>query len=386
MKSGLYIFLSLMIFSILISCSAPQTAAPPPEKPSLPEKETIAQPVLKGWEVEWGKTLAAARKEGKLQLFSWYIADLGNPVSKILKDKFGIQVEWLAMRGSEMAEKVQRERKAGLFLSDMTLHGTGTGLNIIKPAGITTSVEPELLLPEVLDPKLWVGGRLPFMDKDHHFIYFRASPDPILAINTELVKKEEIASYRDLLNPKWKGKIVFDDPTVGGPGSMAFRVMAFQTMSLDFLREMVKQDLIITRDRRLAVDWISKGRYSIGIGLDTQVLRTFKNAGAPVLMFDAREGGHITSGGGNLYIFKDAPNPNARRLFINWFLSREGQTVFSQAVMEQSAREDIPINHLEPWMVRQPGLTYFNAIEEEWQSAQGKHLLVAKEVFAPLLK
>lgn len=379
----LAVFLLLALF-LSAACAREEQKAPPV---TAPAKVVPAETKLKGgWEAQWEQTLALAKKEGNLIIFSFYGAELSRPVSQAMKEKFGINVEWMTLRGGEMAEKVLRERKAGLFLADITLHGTGTGLNIIKPAGITESLETQLLIPEVTDPKVWLNEKLPFIDKDLHFIFFRANVDPNLFINTDQAKKEDFPSYKDLLNPRWKGKIIWDDPTVGGPGSMAFRVIGLQIMNLDYIKELVKQNPVLMRDRRLAADWIARGRYPIGIGLDPSLINQFRKTGAPIAMFNPGEGGHITSGGGNIYMFKDAPHPYARKIFINWFLSREGQTIFSQATGEQSAREDIAVSHLDQDSVRQKGMRYFNAITEEWQSLQDQHLKLAKEIFAPVLK
>jgi ABC-type Fe3+ transport system substrate-binding protein len=77
------------------------------------------------------------------------------------------------------------------------------GLAVKPPA------EPALILPEVKDPRLWFGGQFPWWDPEHTIIRFFGQADVFLAINTAMVKPGEVTSYKDLLDPRWKGKILF---------------------------------------------------------------------------------------------------------------------------------------------------------------------------------
>jgi ABC-type Fe3+ transport system substrate-binding protein len=58
---------------------------------------------------------------------------------------------------------------------------------------------------------------------------------------------------------------------------------------------------------------------------------------------------------GALALFNKAPHPNAAKIYINWLLSKEGQTVFARASGYVSARVDVSIDHTEPWRIPQPG-------------------------------
>ena len=54
-------------------------------------------------------------------------------------------------------------------------------------------------------------------------------------------------------------------------------------------------------------------------------------------------------------LFNRAPNPNAAKIYVNWLLSKEGQTPFIQATGYVSARLDAPTDHALPWRVPIPG-------------------------------
>ncbi len=150
---------------------------------------------------------------------------------------------------AEVAPKIQQERRAGLYTTDMFIAGIGTVISVLGPEGALDPLDNALLLPEVTDPKSWWGGNLIWGDEKHRLaMFFAYALDPV-EINTELVKVDEIKSFRDLLDPKWKGKISFMDPRMAGGGNESFTFWA-ETMGVDFLRELAKQDLVFTRDAR----------------------------------------------------------------------------------------------------------------------------------------
>lgn len=100
----------------------------------------------------------------------------------------------------------------------------------------------------------------------------------------------------------------------------------------------------------------------------------FKNNGAAVDFVLPSEGVFLASGVGSIGRVTRPAHPNAIKLFINFLLSREGQTLYSQAGGLQSVRVDVPVDHLDPTKIRQAGKTYYApegdkafARETEWK-------------------
>jgi len=104
----------------------------------------------------------------------------------------------------------------------------------------------------------------------------------------------------------------------------------------------VAQKLFLTRDLRLLAENTAKERVAIAIGVAYADFLPFINAGLPVKPLPRpKEGMYVTTGYGGLMTLKNAPHPNATRLFVNWFLSKEGQEVYTAGMGEPTRRLDV---------------------------------------------
>ena len=311
--------------------------------------------------------------------------DLRDALAKAFFSKFGITVESLTGTGFQVSEKIIRERRAGLFLSDLYQGGVTTPTLLLKPAGVLDPLEPTFIIPDLKDPelikKIWWEGKLQWVDSDHKILSFMAFPIPWLVINTDLVKIDEINSYRDLLNPKWKGKIVMFDPTMTGPGGKLFSTSSRYIVGLDFWREFAKQDPLILRDSRIVVEGVARGKYAFTISPLTDVVEAFRREGAPLAYKMPVEGGSLTTGHGGIAILNNAPHPNAAKIFINWLLSKETVELFSKVYNVHSAREDVSTDFLAPERKRQPDIKYVWPEVEDFLLEESKYYTQGREIF-----
>lgn len=381
----------LVLAMLLLVACAPKTVETVPQAAPASRTEAVAPlpqaPSRPAWEVEWERVLEAGKKEGKLVLYSTAGVEVRTTVIPAFKKKYGIEVEAIMAKGAEVAEKLMSERRAGLYLGDVYNGGSTTPTTQLKPQGALDPLDSAFILPEVADPKAWYGGDLRWVDKQHTILSFLAYPNTNVVINTSVVKPEEIKSYKDLLNPKFKGKIVMNDPTTAGTGAKTFAVIGEEYMGMDFWREFVKQEPVIIRDQRLQIEWVARAKYPIGLLPKTSVVTEFKLAGSPLDYITPVEGTYLSAGSGNLSLINKAAHPNAAKVYINWLLSREGQTVFGRAYGSQSARVDVPTEGIEADKIRQPGVKYFlYADTEEWVAKEPERMKVAKEIFGPLMK
>lgn len=395
MKRGFLasVIILLLVVLGLAACAPQPSPTPTPAPVATPKAKVVATPVAvspkAAWEEKWDGVVAAGKREGRVVVYRTVgmEATMRIALAEAMK-KHGINLEVVSGRGAELSAKILAERRAGIYSVDVYMGGTTTPTNELKPAGVFDPMEPALILPEVTDPAVWWGGKgVLWVDKDRLILASGAYPQASLTLNTNLVKPGEVKAYRDLLDPKWKGKIVMNDPTVAGAGQKWFSVLGMQILNWDFMRSLAKQEPAIVRDQRQQVEWLAHGKHAIGLAAEPMIVLEFVKAGASLLQLNAEEGVGLVTGPGSIALINRAPNPNAARVFINWFLSREGQTVYSRAMGAQSARLDVPTEGIPAARIRDPQAKYFWAEREEFlvkEAAEGRKMAV--EIFGPLIR
>ncbi len=306
---------------------------------------------------EWEKVLEAAKKEGTVSVVGAVGSNRRDVLIQPFEKKYGIKVDFWGDRGSSAGPKLSAERNAGKFLWDIYIAGTSGALSLLLPSGMLDPLEPALILPEVKDPKQWRGGALEFVDPGKRFAVMTPSQRGTLYVNPKVVKPDSITSYKDLLNPKYKQKIIIDNPTKAGPGQATFTFFYLHpALGPNFIRELAKQEPLPLRDYNQEIDGIAKGKFLVLIGLSDVFAEERMEAGMPIAILDPRklkEGSDVSPAAGGLGMFNRAPHPNAAKVYINWLLSKEGQTDFAQANGYISARLDVPTDH-SPWRVPIP--------------------------------
>lgn len=274
--------------------------------------EAQAQPV----EPDWNKVIEAAKQEKKLV---FYHATLGSPVQpmiiKAFEAKYGIEVEDLNARASEIRERIRTEQSSGRFLGDVAMNGHTT-MSLQDGEGTFDAI-----------------GQIPNRAK---LVASFPSNDNLLPVhvqtygilvNSRLVKPSDMPrSWKDLLDARFKGKILSDDFRALGGGGVFFSVTeqkfgrayheALAANAPVFSREIVNDEMRVAR-----------GEYSIYIpelasyallrkGLPVQYIVPIE--GLPYVQFDIAK-------------LKNAPHPNAARLFVNYFLEQESQLLLANA-------------------------------------------------------
>ena len=127
---------------------------------------------------------------------------------------------------------------------------------------------------------------------------------------------------------------------------------------------------------------LGQGRYSVGLGFSDSLAEQRAKQGVPLEIVDIRqlkEGSDISPASGGLSIFNRAPHPNAAKIYINWLLSKEGQTINARATGYISNRLDVPTDHAAPWRVPQPGS--IKTYTQEAISKKEELLPILNEVF-----
>lgn len=325
------------------------------------------------FEKAWAELIAAAKKEGKVAVSIGAIPDY-NPVFEAFTAKFGIPVQTQGGSGSARASRILAERSANRYTVDVGFLSVAATTRRLEPAGALNDFASLLIHPEVTDKSKWYLGRHWYPDEgktEQTFAFaVRALSKWQFWYNTEKLSDKDIATLKtpmDFLNPKWKGMMA--DQSWGDAGRLGdmLEVYFAPDAGPEWIRRyLTEMDIAFTSDRRLEETWLVRGRNPLkwhegNIG---DAMRDLAAKGLPikVVHLDRAQGGLEARGSECcITVFKNAPNPNAAKLFANWFLTREGQILLHDIKPGRpytSLREDIPPGNTEPEMRRIPGLDY----------------------------
>ncbi len=299
---------------------------------------------------EWKQVLAAAKREGKVVV----AGVTGVSARSVLKDAFQskypeIEVDYTGLPGRSITPRIMMERRVGRKLWDIYMGG-GSSSMALKNEGALQNLRPALILPEVKGDKYWNGGvDFSFIDKEKKYLFaFSGYLQPQAFVNRSSIPSSQLSSTRQLIDPKFKGKIVINDPRRGGPGVTrvtALRLIYGQEFTKKLLTE---QDAVFNRNYRQTAEWVVRGRYPIVVGSSRMHVQEFWSQGlAKDVVTLPSEAEIMGSGTGHVGLIEGAPHPNAARVYLNWILSKNAQELYAKATATNSRRTDVEPVHPE---------------------------------------
>ncbi len=389
MKSIKVLSAVLLLSGLLILGQARGALSAGVVQPLASAVRTQSTTVQAGWEKRWEETLAAAKKEGEVEIYLNAPTDTRIALADAFSKKFGLKLNVMMGSGGDLEVKLISEYRSGIHQVDLFMPGATSTTNA-KKLGILSPIEPLFILPEVREPKVWINGKLPFFDRDGMIVAFLSLKNPNVIYNADLVKDGEITSYLDLLKSQWKGKTVMYDPTRSGAAQAGSANLALEWGSnekaYEYIVSLIKQqDTIVTRDMRLQVEWVARGKYPVALWPQVPATNQFLKVGAHLAAAPLKEKGRVTPGNGGLTIPMKPPHPHAATIFLNWFLSREGQTLAVKVMAAPSSRTDVSTEGIAPMFIPQPGEQNF-VQDEETTLARAPFIEGLKKVFSQLNK
>ena len=297
---------------------AAQTAAKPPATPAAAAAQAAAaQPTaVTPLDQAYATLYPAAKQEGKLVLYGVGTPDLYEPIRAGFASRFpGIELQGVDQRGRDSREKIVAEQQSKNYVADLVISGTDTQAELVS-LGLTEAYQPAE-----------IGNAIPGLVPAGGAMSPRTLTIFTIAINTTLVPPDqEPKSWQDVLDSKWKGKLAMDDPRGSGPGGTILSGIDY-VFGQDIEQKLADQKPFFATQAGPIWTALNRGEYAIFLSGGHPDLISNRKAGAPVKQVRPAEGVGVTPIGQSL--LKNAPHPNAAKLWIEWSLSEEGQTLLA---------------------------------------------------------
>src|SRR3982075_1805227 len=280
----------------------------PPLRAAAPPAESITPQLIE-----------AAKKEGKVVWYTSIDLSVSEKIGAAFKAKFGIDVRAERTGAERVFQRIGQEYASNVHAVDVANSSDAAHLLAWKRQGI---LEP--YMPEDVAKHYKPEHR----DADGTYAGFRATLSPI-AYNTKLVKAEDApASFKDLLDPKWKGKIVKAHPGYSGTILTATFEMV-RDIGWDFYENLAKQNIMQVQSATDPPKKLALGERSVMADGTAYKFFLLKESGQPVEPVYPTEGTPFVVGPNG--IFRAAPNPNAAKLFQNYCFTPEAQQIVIDA-------------------------------------------------------
>ncbi len=332
----------------------------------------------------WDQTVAQAKQEGQVAIMTAPGDGIRLAFMEFQKT-YGIQVNIVTGAGtSDLVPRVKAERQAGQYLWDVAVSAPVVVHSGFKPLGALDPLRPALIAPGVTDDAKWArgfdGG---WVDRDktsaYSFVHYLTWN---VWVNRGLVPAAQLNKLEQLWQPEWKGKIAMQDPRSPSAGSGVLGIWLYNKDEAKLRSFLQTAQPTLTQNGRQLADWLVKGQYPISIGLNPATIEDFSKAGVDLkpiqpLTDEDPAAIKVSDGTGTIGLFNRAPHPNAAKVFVNWLLSQQGQTVYAQQSGYNVRRLDAPVVDADKAL--DPSKEYFDPQTEANNSYETRAIAIAKE-------
>jgi iron(III) transport system substrate-binding protein len=263
--------------------------------------------------------LEAAKKEGKVVWYTSLALPSAEKVARLFEQTYpGIKVEVQRTGSQRVLQRLMQEHGAGIKNADV-VHTSDAGHFVFLK-------EKKLLM------KYTPAGieRFPagFKDKDGYYYGLRATVSVIVYNARAVPAAEAPKTWTDLLDPKWRGKLVTAHP--GYSGIIATHVLALVNLhGWDYFKKLAETKPMIVQSAVDPPGVVASGERVVAANTADYNAYATKKKGNPVEIVFPREGVPLIVSPSAITAF--SPRPNAARLFTDFSFSRELQQVLADS-------------------------------------------------------
>jgi iron(III) transport system substrate-binding protein len=261
----------------------------------------------------------AAKKEGKVVWYTSLALPSAEKVAKLFEAAYpGLKVEVHRTGSERILSRVMNELKAGIKNVDV-VH--------TSDAGHFVFLKGQNLLAKHAPPGV-DGFPAGFKDRDGYYYGLRATVN-VIAYNTKVISAAEAPKgWKDLLDPKWKGKLVTAHP--GYSGVIATHVLALvNAYGWDYFKQLAQNRLMLVQSAVDPSGVVASGERPVAVNGGEYTFYQTKKKGNPIEIVYPKEGVSLVVSPTAITAF--APHPNAARLFTDFTFSREIQQVMADS-------------------------------------------------------
>ncbi|HYG57938.1 MAG TPA: ABC transporter substrate-binding protein [Symbiobacteriaceae bacterium] len=270
----------------------------------------------------------AKEEEKRLSLYTSFGADLYNPIAQAFEKETGIKVDVVFAGTGEMLKRIEAEKAAPQ--GDVMLGGGAESYEAYRAVFEPYKIQEDAAIPESLKAK------------DHVWYGFNSLP-MVIAYNKNLVAEaEKPAGWKDLTDPKWKGKLAMSDANKSGTSFVQVVTMlhlfgrdngeGWKTV------EQVVANAKVLGSSSLPPKGVNDGEYALALTHENAVWK-YAKAGGPVGMIYPVEGTATIPD--SVAVIKGAQHPQNARKFMDWLFTKQTQEMAAKQLGLRPARADV---------------------------------------------
>ncbi|MBX6426287.1 MAG: extracellular solute-binding protein [Variibacter sp.] len=257
----------------------------------------------------------AAKKEGRLVWYTSTPIAIGQKIVDMFEKEYGIKVEMFRSGGSAILRRFHQEMDAGRVAADVMTTSDPAAAAAMTRKGLFVAFRPKDFeqIPEAAK------------DPQGHYIAQRLNLMTIYLREDKVPPADEPKNWSDVLDPKYKGKLVTTDPSFTSLQVSVVGMMS-KNRGWSFFEKLRANDTMVVQSNQQATDMLKRGERLIAVGALDSYAADERMKGHPIKTLYPADGVFVIPSPTS--IIKGSPNPNAARLFAAFMISPPVQKLF----------------------------------------------------------
>ena len=320
--------------------AAPAASAPAPAAPATESLDALYE---------------KAKQEGEVSLYATVNRNSAPMIFEAFESRFpGVKINWTDATAERLTARIVAEARGGKVMTDVfqtnieniaQIHGQGLIADLVD-------VPEAAAYPDLFKGPYWLASDLKFY---------------VIAWNTNLVRSEEAPrQFEDLADPRWKGRLITDPGDAQFVVGLAKHKYGSDGPALDLMRRIAANNPEFHRGHSELAELLLAGQGAVCMTCFSHHFPPRLAKGAPV-DYSLNEGIALISANA---VFKNAPHPNAARLFTRWVASEEGQRVYAESGHTPAHPDVPPVEKTRPeksYPLTASDLPDYNRYERQWR-------------------